>query len=63
MSIIPALGILSQEDIEFKVGLGYIVRTCQRKRRGGRGTGEEEEEKDCQNLYPARVKEMVARRL
>jgi hypothetical protein len=33
MSIIPALGILSQEDIEFKVGLGYIVRTCQRKRR------------------------------
>jgi hypothetical protein len=26
-SVIPALGRLRQEDLEFKTGLGYIIRT------------------------------------
>jgi hypothetical protein len=29
--IIPALGRLRQEDLEFKVSLGYIERPCPQK--------------------------------
>jgi hypothetical protein len=31
---IPALRRLSQEDLEFKVSLGYIVRPCLKKNQG-----------------------------
>jgi hypothetical protein len=31
-SVIPALGRLKQEDHEFKVKLGYILRPCPKKK-------------------------------
>jgi hypothetical protein len=33
MHIIPALGSLRQEDLEFKVSLGYIVRPYLKRRK------------------------------
>jgi hypothetical protein len=30
--VIPALGRLRQEDYKFQVGLGYIVRSCLKKK-------------------------------
>jgi hypothetical protein len=33
ISIIPALRKLRQEDDEFEGSLGYIVRSCQKKRK------------------------------
>jgi hypothetical protein len=33
MSIIPALGRLKQEGLEFKVSLGYIVIPCLKKKK------------------------------
>jgi hypothetical protein len=37
--VILALGRLRQEDVEFKANLGYIVRTCFKKKIG-LGTGD-----------------------
>jgi hypothetical protein len=34
--LILALGILRQEDPGFEASLGYIARTCQKKRKEGR---------------------------
>lgn len=35
-SVIPALGSQRQEDHKFEASVGYIVRICPRKRKGGR---------------------------
>lgn len=34
--VIPALGSQRQEDHKFEASVGYIVRICPRKRKGGR---------------------------
>jgi hypothetical protein len=33
LSVIPAFGTLEQEDQEFEVSLGYLVRFCLKKRK------------------------------
>jgi hypothetical protein len=44
-SLIPALGKLRQEDVEFKASLYYIVRACRKGREERRGRGGEQRRK------------------
>jgi hypothetical protein len=49
--VIPALRMLRQEDCEFKAGLSYTVRSCQKERRRGEGRekrGERDRQTDRQ---------------